>query len=191
MNKLMYLISAMFLLTLTVFSQEPLTSRQINLHRRYDNYYTFEVSSDRKPLSYKQWLIMKKIVDTSGVDYIGKYGAQYYANDTNLYKAILKNDSINTPKEGHQFFNKAVEYFKEKRYPDALRYFTYAINTNGNFAFAYFDRAITKAQLKLHYEELIPDLTMACNLGIPDACTALRKIRNNQEFIQLLFFSTW
>ena len=98
----------------------------------------------------------------------------------------MKNDSINTPKEGHDFFNKAIEYYETKRYPDALRYFTYAINTNENFAFAYFFRAITKSQLKLDSEDLIQDLTMSCNLGIPDACIAIKKIRNRQDIREII-----
>jgi TPR repeat protein len=38
----------------------------------------------------------------------------------------------------------------------------------------------------MHAEEVIPDMTMACNLGIPDACIALKKMRNRQEFRQFM-----
>lgn len=183
MKKLIFLISAILLLTSTVSSQEQLTRRQKNLHRHYDNYYTFEISSDRLPLSYREWLTMKKLVDTSGFDYVRKS-----IIDTALLKAILKDDINNTSKEGQEFFNKGLNYLTERKYPDAIRCFTYTINTNVNFAFAYFCRAFSKSQLFLGNEDLIPDLTMACNLGIGDACTWIKTIRNRKSWLQIFLF---
>ncbi len=191
MKKLLFLITAILLLTVKVLSQQESTKKQIQLHRRYNYYYTFEVSSHREPLSYREWLKKKKLVDISGVDYVRETSSKL-KYDTALYKAIWENDSINTPPEGREFFYNAVEYFKAEKYPDALRYATYAINTNSNFAFAYFLRATIKFQLKLRStKELVPDLTMACNLGITDACTSIKRLRNCEDFIKLWFYGTW
>jgi hypothetical protein len=106
--------------------------------------------------------------------------------DSIALRTVFLNDSINTPKEGHVFFNDAVIAGKNKQYEDCIRLLTYAINTNSNFAIAYYMRALAKSELKMYPEEIVSDLTMACNLGVPDACTQLAKMRKQQEFRRFL-----
>lgn len=179
------MIVFLFLGTYKGFSQDTLTKKQVTLHRKYDNYYNFYVNSKNGVLSYKEWLKKEKLVDDQGEDYGGKKASQSI-NDSITYRKIFLNDSINTPKEGREFFNDAIKAYDNEQYADAIRLLTYAINTNINFAFAYFFRAASKGQLKMDIEEIAPDLTMACNLGIPDACIALKKMRNREEFMHFM-----
>jgi len=176
------LITFLFLGTLSGFSQETLTNRQKQLHRKYDNYYNFYKDSKNGALPYKEWLKKEHLVDDSGVE----YRTASAINDSITYRKIYLNDSINTPKEGRTFFNDAYKAYNNKQYADAIRLSTYAINTNINFAFAYMLRAYAKAQLKVSDKDLIPDLTMACNLGVPDACKALTKIRKNENLRDMI-----
>jgi hypothetical protein len=148
------------------------------LHRKYNTF--IYVASDRiKKISYKEWLYQNKFVDN-------------YVEPINIeLRAIFLNDSINTPKEGYIFFDNAIKAVNNKQYTEAIRYFTYAINTNINFALAYYGRALVKIELNMHGEEIIPDMIMACNLGVSDACITLVKIRNRQKFTHFLFYNTF
>ena len=179
------MIALLLSVTLSGFSQDTFTKKQINLHRKYDNYYNFYVNSKEGVLSYSEWLKKENLEDISGVDYKPK-SASASINDSIEYRKIYLNDSINTPKEGRQFFNDALDAYNNKDYADAIRLLTYAINTNINFATAYYLRAVAKAQLKLDENDLISDLTMSCNLGFPDACEALRRIRKRLNWRDMI-----
>jgi len=68
------MIALLLSVTLSGFSQDTFTKKQLNLHRKYDNYYNFYVNSKEGVLSYSEWLKKENLEDISGVDYKPKSG---------------------------------------------------------------------------------------------------------------------
>jgi len=100
-------------------------------------------------------------------------------------RSIWINDSINTPQEGKDFFNKAIKALQEENHSDAIINFTNAIEINPKLASAYYLRGLIKMTQK-QFKSASVDLNKAGELGILEAYKYLRKIDNYNFLRQVL-----
>jgi len=100
-------------------------------------------------------------------------------------RAVYVSDSINTPFEGKEYFDKGLEYVRLENYGEALPYFTKAIGTNPDFACAYYFRGLIKVELK-QIDNACIDLNRAGELGIIEAYKTVKKIRSYRFMQQMI-----
>lgn len=100
-------------------------------------------------------------------------------------QTIRTKDSLNISSEGRIAFNKAVALINDKKYGEAISYFTEVIKTDSEIAFAYYLRGTCKLFLK-QTESALPDFDKSGDLGLRIGYGISKKIRNRMVLDQII-----